>query len=408
VGVHEFGVIVSVAKKFLPASIVGALIVAGAIALPLQAQALTLPDVTADELVAMMDVEVTGFSGTVTKTTDLGLPAMELSSLATPEIVEQMAERMPDGFDDFIPQIIEQNVVTEAIAFLAGTDTIRVYASEEGFRAQILDPMSQRDIIVTKNQFWSYNAKTQTAITRTTTATVSDEDIQRLLSDVQVDVSDPRAVAEFLLAEAGPDTAIRVGDDHRVAGRTAYRLILEPNSDISLVSSIQVSVDSENGMPLAVNIYSTNQSTPAATVAFSSLRFEEPDASLFAFTPPPGTTVETLELPEAIEQAIADGERGTLTTESAQDRFEAVVEQFAPGATVTTVGERWESVVSLTTLPAEAPTDVLDTELFQDLMVPVTGGQVFSTPLFNILFTDGGGVFAGAVTIDHLVQLAAR
>ena len=398
----------SVAKKYVPAGIVAALIAAGAISIPLQAQAVTLPEVTADELVAMMDVDVTGFSGTVTKTTDLGLPALEMSSMATPEMVEQMAERMPDGFEDFIPQIIEQNLVTEAIAFLAGTDTIRVYASEEGFRAQILDPLSQRDIIVTQDQFWSYNAKTQTALTRTTTATVSEDDIQRALADLRVDLSDPRAVAEFLLAEAGPDTTIRVGDDHRVAGRTAYRLVLEPNSDISLVSSVQVSVDSENGMPLAVRIYSTQQETPAAEVAFSSISFEVPDPTLFTFTPPAGTTIETLEFPDAIEQAIADGESGSLTKDSAQDRLEALAGQFAPDTTVTTIGERWATVVSLDTLPADVPLDMVNREIFQDLMIPVSGGQVFSTPLFNVLLTDSGSVFAGAVTIDHLVQLTSR
>lgn len=405
--IEAFGESVSAVSKFVPAGIVAAVIVAGSVAIPLQAQAVSLPEVTADELVMMMDVDVTGFSGTVTKTTDLGLPAMEMSSLASPEMVEDMAERMPEGFEDFIPQIIEQNLLTEAVSFLAGTDTIRVYASEEGFRAQILDPMSQRDIIVTPEQFWSYNAKTQTAVTRTMTP-VTPGDVENALADLRVDLSDPRAVAEFLLAEAGPDTAIRVGDDHRVAGRTAYRLIVEPQSDISLVSSIQVSIDSENGMPLAVRVFSTEQSQPAAEVAFTSISFDVPASSLFDFTPPPGTTVETLEFPEVIEQAIADWEQGTLTADSATDRMEAIAKELAPDSTPTTFGERWEKVVSVDALPADVPLDILEVELFQDLMTPVAGGQVFSTPLFNILFTDSGEVFAGAVTIDHLVQLAAR
>jgi outer membrane lipoprotein-sorting protein len=398
---------VSVFSKYVPAGIVAAVIVAGSIAVPLQAQAVSLPEVTADELVAMMDVDVTGFSGTVLKTTDLGLPAMEMSSLASPEMVADMAERMPEGFEDFIPQIIEQNVITEAIAFLAGTDTIRVYVSEEGFRAQILDPMSQRDIIVTAQEFWSYDAKTQTAVTRTTTP-VSPDDVRNALADLRVDLADPRAVAEFLLAEAGPDTPLRVGDDHRVAGRAAYRLIVEPRSDISLVSSIQVSIDSENGMPLAVRVFSTEQAQPAAEVAFTSISFDVPDSSLFAFTPPLGTTVDTLEFPDAIEQAIADGEQGTLTSDSVTNRLEALAKELAPDSATTTFGERWEKVVSVDQLPADLPLDILDVELFQDLMTPVTGGQVFSTPLFNILFTDRGEVFAGAVTIEHLVQLAAR
>jgi len=394
-------------KKFLPAGVVAALITAGAITIPVQASAVTLPEVTADELVAMMNPDITGFSGTVEKTTDLGLPALEMSSMMSPEMVEEMAEKMPDGFDDFIPQLIEKNLLTEAIAFVAGTDTIRVFASEEGFRAQILDPMGQRDIIVTEGEFWAYDSRTQTVTTRSTDYRVDDADVEEALQKLSVDMTDPRAVAERLLEEAGPDTTIRVGDDHRIAGRTAYRLIMEPTSDVSLVSSIQVSVDSENGMPLGVRVFSVEQDSPAAEIAFTQVTFDVPDASLFSFTPPPGATVEALEFPESIEQAIADIEAGVFDEDAAKARAEALAEEFAPGSTVTQLGERWESVVAISALPEDLPMEMLEMELFQDLLIQVTGGQVFSTPLVNVLMTDDGRVFAGAVTIEHLLALAA-
>jgi len=394
-------------KKFLPAGVVATLITAGAITIPLQASAVTLPAVTADELVAMMNPDVTGFSGTVEKTTDLGLPALEMSSMMSPEMVDEMAEKMPEGFDDFIPQLIEKNLVTEAIAFVAGTDTIRVFASEEGFRAQILDPMGQRDIIVTEGEFWAYDSRTQTVTTRSTDYRVADADVDTALQKLSIDLTDPRAVADRLLQEAGPDTMIRVGDDHRIAGRTAYRLIMEPTSAVSLVSSVQISVDSENGMPLGVRVFSVEQDSPAAEIVFTQVSFDVPDASLFAFTPPPGATVETLEFPESIEQAIADIEAGVFDEDEAQARAEALANEFAPGSTVTQLGERWESVVTISELPESMPSDMLDMELFQDLLVQVNGGQVFQTPLVNVLMTDDGRVFAGAVTIEHLLALAA-
>jgi len=394
-------------KKFVPAGVIAALITAGAITIPLQASAVTLPEVTADELVSMMNPDVTGFSGTVEKTTDLGLPALEMSSMMSPEMVEEMAEKMPEGFDDFIPQLIEKNLLTEAIAFVAGTDTIRVFASEEGFRAQILDPMGQRDIIVTEGEFWAYDSRTQTVTTRTTDYRVDEADVDAALQELSVDVTDPRAVAERLLQEAGPDTTIRVGDDHRIAGRTAYRLIMEPTSAVSLVSSVQVSVDSENGMPLGVRVFSMEQDSPAAEIAFTQISFDVPDASLFSFTPPPGATIEALEFPESIEQAIADIEAGVFDENEAKERAEALAEEFAPGSTVTQLGERWESVVAISKLPEDMPVEMLEMELFQDLLIQVAGGQVFSTPLVNVLMTDDGRVFAGAVTVDHLLALAA-
>ena len=394
-------------KKFLPAGVVVALISAAAITIPLQASAVTLPEVTADELVAMMNPDVTGFSGTVEKTTDLGLPALEMSSMMSPEMVEEMSEKMPEGFEDFIPQIIEQNLLTDAIAFAAGTDTIRVFASEDGFRAQILDPMGQRDIIVTEGEFWAYDSQTQTVTTRSTDYRVDEADVEKALAELSVDATDPRAVAERLLQEAGPNTTIRVGDDHRVAGRTAYRLIIEPTSAVSLVSSIQISVDSENGMPLGVRVFSIEQENPAAEVAFTEVTFETPDASLFSFTPPPGATVEAVQFPESIEQAIADIEAGVFDEDEAKARAEALADEFAPGSTATQLGERWESVVAISKLPEALPMDMLELELFQDLLIQVDGGQVFSTPLVNVLITDDGRVFAGAVTIEHLLALAA-
>ena len=398
----------SVVAKWAPAALVAAVITGGSIALPLQANAVNLPEITVDQLVELMDVDVTGFSGTLTKTTDLGLPALEMSSMMSPAMVEEMSETMPEGLEDFVPQIIEQDLITQAIAFVAGTDTIRVFASEEGFRAQILDPMSQRDIIVSKTEVWAYDASTQKAYTRAIEADVSKEDFEAELGQLEIDLSDPRAVAEYVLEQAGPDTALLMGDNHRIANRTAYALVVEPRSDHSLVASVSISVDSETGMPLGVSVYSTEQAEPAAVVAFTSISFEVPEASLFSFTPPPGTTVETVELPESLEAALADLESGALTEAEAEARAEQLRQEFAGDAEVVVLGERWETVVSLSALPDFAPTEMLTNELFQELLVTVPGGQVFSTPLMNILITDAGAVFAGAVTIDHLVSLASR
>jgi outer membrane lipoprotein-sorting protein len=367
-----------------------------------------LPEITVDQLVELMDVDVTGFSGTLTKTTDLGLPALEMSSMMSPAMVEEMSETMPEGLEDFVPQIIEQDLITQAIAFIGGTDTIRVFASEEGFRAQILDPMSQRDIIVSKTEVWAYDASTQRAYTRAIDTDVTKEDFEAELGQLEIDLSDPRAVAEYVLEQAGPDTALLMGDNHRIANRTAYALVVEPRSDHSLVASVSISVDSETGMPLGVSVYSTEQAEPAAVVAFTSISFEVPEASLFSFTPPPGTTVETVELPESLEAALADLESGALTEAEAEARAEQLRQEFAGDAEVVVLGERWETVVSLSALPDFAPTEMLTNELFQELLVTVPGGQVFSTPLMNILITDAGAVFAGAVTIDHLVSLASR
>ena len=72
------------------------------------------------------------------------------------------------------------------------------------------------------------------------------------------------------------------------------------------------------------------------------------------------------------------------------------------------IGEGWESVMYLSAIPSEVPMDLLENELFADLMTTVSGGKVFSTPVLNVLITDSGEVFAGAVTIAFLQEVAAR
>ena len=391
---------------------IAGVITAGAIAVPLQASAVDLPDRTVAELLAAMDQSVDGFSGTVTKSSNLGLPELEMSQMMSEEMIEDMEQRMPDGFEDFIPQVVEQTSFTDAISLLAGTDSIRVYASEEGFRAQILDPMSQRDVIVTEDAVYSYNAKTNTVLTRDIDVEVDRDKMADYSTQMELDLSNPDQVAERLLEEADGKAIITVGDDHRVAGRDAYRLVVTPLSEVSLIERIDISVDAETGLGLGVQVYSTEQSDVALEVVFEDISYDTPDSAIFAFTPPPGATVETLEVPEAFEGLEAELQRDDVTDaekealiEQARDEFQA---EFAPGVETDVIGEGFETVITMNQLPEAFPMEMLSNELLADLSTDVDGGVVFGTPLGNTLITDAGEVFAGAVSVEYLLDVASR
>lgn len=412
-----------ISKRWLPSIVIPAVIAAGAVAIPMQANAVDLPDLTPQQLMLLMDGEVTGFSGTIVKTSDLGLPPLEMSSMMDEEMIAELEEKMPEGFEDFIPSLIEQNALTQAVELIAGTHKIRVYASEVGMRVQVLDMMSQRDLIINQDEFWSYDARNATAITGTFDYEVSEADkaeaqaeIQAQLNDyaaqIQLDISSPEAVADYLMAQIGETTDVSVGKDHLLAGRTAYQLIAQPNADNSLIESVVISVDSETGMALDVKVYSIEQETPAFHVGFESISFETPDASMFSFTPPPGTTVETMEVPAELEAQLeaykAEYEAKDFTNEdnaAMRAEFDA---RYADQPKPDMIGEGWESVIFLPAMPQDVPMELMEIELFGDLMVQVTGGQVFSTPVLNVLITDSGAVYAGAVTIEFLQEVAAR
>ena len=79
-----------ISKRWMPALIVPAVIAAGAVAVPLQANAVDLPDLTPQQVMLLMDGEITGFSGTIVKTSELGLPPLEMSSMMDEEMIAEM------------------------------------------------------------------------------------------------------------------------------------------------------------------------------------------------------------------------------------------------------------------------------------------------------------------------------
>ena len=379
------------------------MIAVGAIAVPLQANAIDLPDLSPQQVMVLMQgADVTEFSGTIVKSSNLGLPTLEFSSMMSEDSIAQMEEKMPAEMADFVPSVIESNTLTQAIELISGSHTIRVYVSgQDKLRAQILDPMSQRDLIVNGNEFWVYDAKMATALTGTIDIEAdpakqaeAEQKVLDYADSIALDLSSPEAIADYLVSMVDETSQIEVGKDHSVAGRSAYQLIISPDSPNSLVASAAVSVDSETGMPLKVEIFSTTQVEAAMTVGFESISFGSVYQGLFSFTPPAGTSVETFDADELM--ATLDG----------YEKPEGYVSDYEVPAEPEVLGSDWDSVVHLAALPADIPQDLMATELFADMLTEVPGGKVFSTPLVNVLLTDSGEVYMGAVTIDYLLSLA--
>ena len=392
-----------ISKRWVPSIAVPAVIAVGAIAVPLQANAIDLPDLSPQQVMVLMQgADVTEFSGTIVKSSNLGLPTLEFSSMMSEDSIAQMEEKMPAEMADFVPAVIESNTLTQALELISGSHTIRVYVSgQDKLRAQILDPMSQRDLIVNGNEFWVYDAKMATALTGTIDIEAdpakqaeAEQKVLDYADTIALDLSSPEAIADYLVSMVDETSQIEVGKDHSVAGRSAYQLIISPDSQNSLVASAAVSVDSETGMPLRVEIFSTTQAEAAMTVGFKSISFESVDQGLFSFTPPAGTSVETFDADELM--ATLDG----------YEKPEGYVSDYEVPAEPKVLGSDWDSVVHLAALPTDIPQDLMATELFADMLTEVPGGKVFSTPLVNVLLTDSGEVYIGAVTIDYLLSLA--
>lgn len=71
-----------------------------------------------------------------------------------------------------------------------------------------------------------------------------------------------------------------------VAGQPAYTTSFSPREAGSLLSSVQLSFDADNGVPLRAAVYSTASSSPVLELAASDVSFGPVEASVFQLSPP--------------------------------------------------------------------------------------------------------------------------
>lgn len=353
-------------KRWVPFASVPLIAVAAAIAIPMTTNAAQdLPEKTPQQLLEFVaDSDVTAFSGEFTQTSDLGLP--DLSSLGSGSTT---------GVDG-------DSIMSALVELATASHDARVYVdADAGARLQVLDRLDERDVIATADDgLWIYDSGARSATHVTSTGGSDDPD-----STTPSEIPTPSSVAEKLLDSLDTTTTVAVGSNGTVAGRSAYELVLTPRADDSLVGDVTISIDGETGMPLGIDVTADGASTPAFSVAYTSLDLSTPDASLFSFTPPAGTDVTEKAIP-------ADGHSdGTLPDGSGAEGE----------PDVTTTGSGWSTIVELAAGDATSALDGLDT-----ITTPVDGGRVISSSLVNVLFTDDGRVFAGAVSVEALETAA--
>ncbi|KQX04988.1 hypothetical protein ASC59_12155 [Leifsonia sp. Root1293] len=360
---------------WLPGVIVPVVIGVGVFAVPLTAGAsVDLPDKTAAEVLELaQNAEVTAFSGTIEQSSDLGLP--DLSSLGgVGGASSGPAGSAASGTD-----------VSSALELLTGSHTARVFVDGTDARLQVMDSLAERDVVATPDGVWIYDSEAASA----THAPAPTGGFDAKQAPDAADIPTPSAVADELLAKLDPSTTVSVGTDATVAGRTVYELILTPRSSDTLVGSVSIDVDSATGLPIGVAVTAAGSDAPAFSLAFSELSLDAPDAALFDFTPPAGTTVTEQPLPDP--DAFAD--RGDVGTPEHD------------GAEPTVLGTGWSSIVEIAA--SEVPTELADSPLLDTAAEPVDGGRVISTTLLSVLFTDDGRILAGAVSPAALEDAAA-
>ncbi|WP_337588006.1 LolA family protein [Paenarthrobacter nicotinovorans] len=371
-------------QRWLPAvvvSVVAAMTVAfGSIQ---AGAAASLPDKTPEEILAMVArSEVRDFSGTLEQSAALGLPEMPAAG--------------PGTTPGAVP----------AMELLTGTHTARVYVDGPSkARFQVMDRMAERDVVVNGRGVWFYNSADNSAVHFTAPMPTGAVDM------APRDLPTPGSMANRLLAGIEASTEVSVDESSTVAGRSAYRLSLRPRDASTLVDSVAIDVDAETGLALGVEVRAKGQEDPAYSLAFTELSLTVPEAALFEFTPPPGSTVTEKVLPARPAPAIAAPTPQDSTPEDSTEQANPKQASPEPGSQEpdrprpTVIGQGWDAVIAL---PAgAAPAAFTANPQLAQALQPVSGGRALTTSLLSVLILDDGRVFAGMVPLERLQSAAA-
>ncbi|MFD4135479.1 outer membrane lipoprotein carrier protein LolA [Streptomyces goshikiensis] len=382
------------ARYAVPVAVLG--VAAATIAIPAFANGggPDLPKVTAQQLVekiAASDVEQ--LSGTAKITTDLGLPTVASGLLGGGGVAGGSAD----------PQ--------DKVAQLAnGTHTFRVAADgEDRQKLTFLDGKDEYTLVHNGADVWGYDSQSNEAFHEkdADAAKGGQRKGERLPAS-------PQQIAQDVLKAAGPTTDVTVGDTAQVAGRDAYQLVLKPKQSGSTIGSVQIAVDAKNGVPLRVQVLSSQGGKPIVDAGFTKVDFSKPAADTFTFTPPKGAKV-------------TEGAPGKGEGPAGHDKGFKALESF-PGLEGLTgggehgetkvLGEGWSTVARIDTgagqglkaLESDKNAPKEAKQLLDSLGDKVKGGfgegRIFSTRVVNALITDDGKVYVGAVTKDALVKTA--
>lgn len=325
-----------------------------------------LPPTTAEQLlVDLQTSRVDAFSGTVQTRSDLGLPALPLGD-------------------------------SDVTALASGTHTIRVWQSgADKSRVALLSDGAETAVIRNGDDLWQWSSKDRTA----KHTVVQGHQAQGPAPTATPQT--PQEAARELLAQIEPTTSVTVSRTAKVAGRDAYELVLDPTTPDTLVAKIAIAVDSQTKAPLRVEVWAIGKNQPALSVGFTSVDFATPDASVFAFTPPAGVTVEQV-------QPKAEGQPTGQAAERAGTDQPVTVGQGWDRVTITKLPER-----PTTTGQAPAPADprhgdaAAQWERTLQSLPTVQGpwgtGRVLTSALVTVVLTEDGRVAMGMVPTDRVV-----
>ena len=265
------------ARWLAPAAVVLAVSgTAGAAALTAEATPPLPPKSAAQLLVDLQNAKVSGLSGTVVQTADLGLPALPHTA-----------------------------GTTDLSRLVSGSNTVRIwYAGPNKVRLALLGVLGESDVIRNGRDLWTWSSD-HNSYTHNTLPADAARDTGWPVSPPPT----PQQAADQALALAGQSTEVSVDGTAMVAHRRAYELVLAPKDTRSLVGQVRIAMDAERSVPLRVRVFAKGANQPAFEVGFTQVSFATPGDEQFRFVPPKGAKPDTGSSERYGPGSVGPGER---------------------------------------------------------------------------------------------------
>ena len=376
----------------VPAGVTAVVVTAAAVGPVVAGADSDLPDRSAAELlVGLAGAQDVAFSGTVVQSADLGLPDL------------------PDfGSGD------AGSTGATALSLLTGSTTARVwYSGDDSFRVALQDELAETDIIHHDGESWFWNSEHNVVKHATLPVGEPGDDSPMSsmpsMSDAPAGATD--AVAEMALQVMEPTTDIEVDGTATVAGRDAYELVVSPKDEDSLIGSIRLAVDGEHLVPLRIQVLSSQGGDPVFEMGFTSVSFDQPDESVYEFTPPAGAEVQEFDAAE-LEEELHDQDADVRPDGSGMERPDG-----APGrGDVNVVGEGWTSVLVARGVDMDELAGSIDEEMtplveailgeFDEVSGDYGTGRAMTNDIVSVMLLDDGRLLVGAVPVEVLEEAA--
>ncbi|MFG2820799.1 outer membrane lipoprotein carrier protein LolA [Kitasatospora sp. NPDC048365] len=353
----------------------------------------SLPAVSAEQLVAkVLSADTDTLSGTVKISADLGLPSQLLSMAGGASPVPGLdLGRAGGGSGGGGIGGTGIAPTGKALELLGGEHVITV-AADGPDRQRVVLPGGYQ-LVHNGDQFWAFDGKRNEGVHGVLPAEGKDGG-KEARRGPEAGVPTPQELAKRFLSASAGTTTVTVDGTEKVADRAAYRLSVKPAQQGSTIAEVRISVDAERGVPLGVQVRTVDGSK-VFDAHFGTVDFAAPSAKTFEFTAPKGAKVT--------EQGDAKEHSGEIAAALEQAKQEAAKQGAKPdgaGPDTKVIGEGWTSVLSVAGGGQEVGSAV------KMLGKPVGGGTLISTKVVNVLVTDDGRLFAGAVTLPTLQNAA--